>query len=224
MRADQWEAVWRVLGACWPQAAGARDQVVKIEWARAFDGCEPKRLVAAIRELAREAEWPSIASLTAAYDLATARLEQQERLKGLPAGPAGWVSFEMPDFDAAYDALDPVYRQGTEERLATRYPGAFAGRESDPNLRWAWRCLVVTAEERGDPGEPEGDAVWRANLQAAQRQVSHELHCPRCRSYAEPPAVPTKANPARDRMGSPCVAGELFWAAHWAAGMERPVA
>lgn len=231
MRADQWEATWAALKALFPK--GQFDELLKVQWAAALDACEPAWLVEAARAHARSSEWPSLAGLTSEYATVSAQHQERQRLERLAIGTALPERFFGPEkYDEAYEAMDPAWREALEVRLKTRYSSAYAGRESDPNLRWAWHCLVVAADQRGidEDGsvtglpKPEGDARWEGNLEATRRQMIHEAGCAKCRGYAEPPGSPSKANATRERQGAPCPVGAIYWQPHWAAGMPRPSA
>lgn len=236
MRADQWESVWRIVLGSWPGSSYLGDDMVKIEWASAFGDSEPHWLMEAVRISAKRTDRPSVKALAEAYSEVAERMREGERLARLTSGPAAEkVGGPMPSYEAEYAALDPDYRAEIEEQIKTRYPGVYAGRNEEPSLAWAWRCLVVTCEEKGiDPvtGGFVGsttlsaleaqEAAYQASLEAAQRQLLHEQGCQRCAQYSTPPTGATKTNPTRDRMGSPCPVGLRYYEPAYRAGMPRP--
>lgn len=232
MRSEQWEAVWRVLQASYPTATALEDQTVKVEWATAFGRCEPRLLMGAVREAAKRKEWPSIAGISQAYEEFAAKARENDRVARLTAGPEEAIAVRYPSFDAAYEALDPLYRDELEQRLKGVYPAAYAHRNRPGPLAWAWRCLVVTADADGFDELTGGvagasdrlreDQRWQANFEATRRQLGHEQNCPRCKQYAAPPGATSTANPKRDRVGAPCAVGRIYWEPAYRLGMERP--
>ncbi len=237
MRADQWESCWNIIRGSWPGSPSLADEVVKIEWASAFGDSNPRWLMEAVRMAAKRNDRPTVKGLADAYEEVLERKREGERLARLTSGPVASDTgvVPMPSYDAEYLALDPDYRAEIEEKIKARYPGAYAGRNDDPMLKWAWRCLVVTCEAKGiDPvtGGFVGSTAlvdleaWEANyglnLEATRKQLLHEQSCPKCAAYAAPPSVATKANPLRDRVGSPCPVGLRYWGPHYAEGMPRP--
>ncbi len=235
MRADQWESCWNVIRGSWPTSPGLANEVVKIEWATAFAECDPRWLMDAARGMAKETDRPSVAGLTTWYaDLSASRITVQ-RLERLEGGPTELME-KMPDFGLQYLALDPQYRAEIEEKIKGRYPGAYANRDEPGWGIWSWRCLVVTCEEKGiDPitggfvgstslsARDARERNYQANFERTQRQLLHELGCPRCQQYSQGPTVATKANTLRERNGSPCAVGAVYWEPHYRAGVARPV-
>lgn len=235
MRADQWEAIWKIIQGSWPASSGLTSELAKIEWASAFGGCDPRWLVDAIRAMAKETDRPTVSALTTWYADLSAAKAKAEHLERLTAGPVEHMD-RMPDFEAQYQALDPEYRAEIEGQIKERYAGAYAGRNDTPNLRWAWACLVSTAEAKGiDPqtGGCVGDTSlselaaleqsYDRNLAATKGQLVHEQSCAKCEAYSRGTTVATKANPLRERTGSPCAVGAMYYAPHYRQGiMERP--
>ncbi len=144
---------------------------------------------------------------------------------------------KMPDFEAQSQALDPEYRAEIEDQIKERYKGAYDGRNVLPNLRWAWACLVITAESKGVDERTGGyvgdtslsglealERIYDRNLSATQAQLVHEQSCARCEEYSRGPTVATKANPLRERSGSPCAVGAMYYKSHFSQGMlARPM-
>ena len=233
MEADEFERLWFGLGKLFPRAQVFRDDLAKVEWAAQLDQCVAKWITEAAEAHAKASEWPSMAGLMAQYATVSAKHLEERRLERLGIGTAPPERFLPPEhYDRAYESMSPLFREGIEDRLKGAYPAAYAGRETDPNLRWAWHCLVVAADERGMeadgriPGLARRDDApqWDASLDATRRQMIHEASCAKCRAYAEPPQSPTKANLMRERQGAPCPFGAAYWEPIWAAGMPRPTA
>jgi hypothetical protein len=226
----QWEGVWGVVKGCWPNAY-LDDVEAKQNWREVFRGKDPRAVIDAARQRASEVETPTIAGLmVTCHELEQERL-RDERMRLASGPPQEWQRDSpgpMPDFDEAYEAIPEEQREFIEEHFKTRYTAAYDGRNVPGNMRWAWRCLVVTCSQQGidqTTGRYNGstwesdreaeEAKYQRVLTAAHAQIQHEQVCPRCSIYSNP-------GPGKAAKGSPCPVGLAYYEPHYLAGMPRP--
>lgn len=218
MTAEQWVVTWGMILGAWP-GRGMSSPEAEMAWGKAFADKDVDRMADAVIAYAQDTDRPSIAGLTIAYY----ELEQ-DHLRDLRLATASSPPSEqydppsaMPDFNALYQALDPLERDAIEDRIKGQYTAAYAGRNTPGNLQWAWRCLTVTCAEKGiDPKtngylgsatESARDAEvahYRRKLASAQAQIQHEEVCARCASYSSPGV-------GKARKGEPCPIGVEYY-------------